>query len=56
MKFDIKQRGRPNNRDKSMIKLNNSPAVLASRISKTIVLPSHPNNLCDRLKLLPEEK
>ena len=55
-KFDIKQKGRPSNRDKSMIKLLNSPAILASGISKTLFLPSVPNELCDRLKIKLEEK
>ena len=30
MKFDIKERGRPSNRDKSRIKLLKSPAIMAS--------------------------
>ena len=55
-KFDIKQIGRPSNRDKSMIKLNNSPAIMASGISNTKFLPSDPNELCDRLKLLLKKK
>ena len=51
MKFDIKQKGRPTNRDKSMIKILNSPAIMASGISTTIFLPSDPNELFYRLKL-----
>ena len=37
MKFDIKQKGRKSNRDKSMIKLLKSPAIMASAsgVSKT---------------------
>ena len=38
-----------------MIKLLNSPSIMASGIS-TIFLPSDPNGLCDRLKLLLQEK
>ena len=55
MKFDIKQKGRPSNRDKSLIKLLNSPAILASGIW-TIFLPSDPNELCERVKLLLQER
>ena len=29
---------------------------MASRFSKTIILPSDPNEFCDRLKLLLQEK
>ena len=39
-----------------MIKLLKSPAIMASGISKTIFLPSDPDELCDRLKLLLQEK
>ena len=55
MNFNIKQRGRKSTRDKSMIKLLKSPAILASGIS-TIFLPSDPNELCDILKLILKEK
>ena len=55
MKFDNKQKGRPSNRDKSMIKLPNSPAIMASGFS-TMILSSDPNELCDRLKLLMQKK
>ena len=56
MKFDIQQKGRKSNRDKSMIKLLESPAIMASGISKTIFLSSDPVELCERLKLLLLEK
>ena len=56
MKFDIKQEGRKSNRDKSMIKLLKSPAIMASGISKTIFLSSDPDELCHRMKLLLQEK
>ena len=56
MKFDIKQKGRPSIRDKSMKKLLDSPAIMASGISNTIVLPPDPYELCDRFKLLQQEK
>ena len=56
MKFNIKQKGRKTDRDKSMIKLLKSPAIMASDISKTIFLSFDPDKLCDRLKLLLQEK
>ena len=39
-----------------MIRLLDQPAIMASGISKTIILSSDPNELCDRLKLLLQEK
>ena len=56
MKFNIKQKGRKSDRDKSMIKLLKSPAIMASGISKTKFLSSNPDELCDRIKLLLQEK
>ena len=55
-KFDSKPKKRPSKRDKSMIKLLNSPAIMASGISNIIFLSSDQNELCDRLKLLLQEK
>ena len=55
MNFDIKNIGRSSTRDKSPIKLPNSPAIMASGIS-TIFLPENPHDLCKRLKLLLQEK
>ena len=55
MNFDIKQKGRKSDRDKSVIRLLKSPAIMASGIS-TIFLSSHPNELCDRLKILLQQK
>ena len=52
MKLDIKQKRRKSNRDKSMIKLLKSPAVMASGFSKRIFLSPDPVELCNRLKLL----
>ena len=56
MNYDIKSTGRPNTRHNSMIRLLDQPAIMASAISKTIILSSDPNELCDRLKLLLQEK
>ena len=52
MKIDIKLKGRTSNRDKSMIKILNSPAIMASGISNTIFSPSDPNELCEGLRFL----
>ena len=59
MKFDIEQKGRKSNRDKSTIKLLKSPAIMASAsgVSKTkFFSSSDPDELCNRLKLLLQEK
>ena len=56
MHFDERRVGKKSTRDKTLIKLLNSPAIMASGISKTIILSSDPNELCDRLRLLLQEK
>ena len=56
MNYDTKSTGRPSTRHTSIIKILGSPAIKASGISKTIILSSDPNELCDRLKLLLQEK
>ena len=56
MNYDTKSTGRPSTRHTSIIKILESPAIMASGVSKTIVLFSDPNELCDRLKLLLQEK
>ena len=56
MNYDTKSTGRPSVRHTSIIKILESPAIMASGISKTIILSSDPNELCDRLKLLLQEK
>ena len=55
MKFNIKQKGRKNPRDGSVIRLLKSPAIMVSGVS-TVVLPETPDELCDRSKLLLQEK
>ena len=54
--YDTKSTGRPSTRHTSIIKILESPAIMASGISKTIILSSDPNELCNRLKLLLQEK
>ena len=56
MKYNIKQKGNKSNRDKSLKRLFESPAIMASGVSKTIFLSSNLNELCDRLKFLLQEK
>ena len=58
MNFDTKVLGNKSTRDRMRIKLLNSPGLIvsASGVSKTIFLSSDPNELCDRLKLLLQEK
>ena len=56
MNYDVKSTGRPSTRHNSMVRLLDQPAIMASGFSKTIILSSDPNELCDRLKLLMHEK
>ena len=58
MNFDLRAVGKKYNRDRTRIKLLESPGlmVFASSVSKTIFLSSDPNELCDRKKLLLQEK
>ena len=56
MHFDERRVGNKSIRDKILKKLLNSPAIMACGVSKTIFLSSDPNELCDRLKLLLQEK
>ena len=56
MNFNIKQKGRKSDRDRSLIKLLKTPAIMASGISNIIILSSDPDELCNRFKLLLQEK
>ena len=56
MNYDTKSIGRPSVRHNSMIRLLDQAAIMASGFSKTIILSSDPNELCDRFKLLLQEK
>ena len=56
MNYDTKSTGRPSVRHNSMIRLLDQPAIMASGFSKTIILSSDPNEPCDRLRLLLQEK
>ena len=58
MHFDQKAVGKKSTRDRTLIKLFKSPGLMvsASGVSKTIFLSSDPDELCERLKLLLQEK
>ena len=56
MNFDLKAQGNKSTRDRTLTKLLISPAIMASGISKTIILSPDPDELCNRLKLLLQEK
>ena len=58
MHFDLNAPGNKSTRDRKLIKLLNSPGLMvsASGVPKTIFLSSDANELCDRLKLLLQEK
>ena len=54
MNFNIKQKRRKIDRDKSKIKLLKSPAIMASAVT-TIFLPEKSDELCNRLNFLLQE-
>ena len=58
MRFDERRVGNKATRDRTLIELLNSPGLMVSRsgVSRTIFLSSDPNELCERLKLLLQEK
>ena len=56
MNFDKSRVGNKSTRDRTSISLLNSPAIMASGVSNTIFLSSDANELCDRLRLLLQEK
>ena len=56
--FDTKALGNKSTRDRTLIKLLESPGLMisASGVLKTIFLSSDPDELCNRLKMLLQEK
>ena len=56
MHFDLKAQSNKSTRDRTLIKLLKSPAITASGVSNTIFLSSDADELCNRLKLLLQEK
>ena len=55
MNFNIREKGNKSDRDKSIIRLLRSPRIMASGVT-TLFLSENPDELCDRLKLLLQEK
>ena len=55
MNYDTKSSGRPSIRHNSVIKILESPAIMASGVT-TIFLSENADELCNRLKLLLQEK
>ena len=58
MHFDPKAVGNKSIRDRTLINLLKSPGLIisGSGVSKTVFLSSDPDELCNRLKLLLQEK
>ena len=58
MYFDERRVGNKSTRDRTLIELLNSPGLMVSvsGVSKRTFLSSDPNELCNRLKLLLQEK
>ena len=58
MNFDLKAVGKNSTRDRTLIKLLKSPGLIvsASDVSKTIFLSSDPDEICNKLKSLLQEK
>ena len=56
MGFDERRVGNKSTRDRTLIDLLYSPAIMASGFSKTIFSSSDPNELCDKVRLLLQEK
>ena len=58
MHFDVKAIGNKSSRDRTLIKLLKSPSLMvsASGVSKTKLLSSDPDEICNRLQLLLQEK
>ena len=58
MYFDVRALGIKSTRDRTLIKLLKSPGLMisASGVSNTIFLSFDPDKLCDRLKLLLQDK
>ena len=53
--FDVNAPGNKSTRDPTLIKVPISPAIMTSG-SSTNFLPENPNELCDKIKLLQQEK
>ena len=56
MNYDTKSISRPSIRHNSVVKILNSPAIMASGVSNILILSSDPAEMCDRLRLLLQQK
>ena len=56
MHFDKRAQGNESTRDRILIRLLKSPAIMASSISKTIFLSSDLDEPCDRITILLQKK
>ena len=56
MNFDVKGQGTKSTRDRILLNLLKSPAIMASGISNTIFLPIDLEEICDRISLLLQEE
>ena len=58
MNFDLKAKGNKSTRDRTLVKLPISPSLMVSAlgVSKSKFYSSDPNELCDRLKFLIQQK
>ena len=56
MIFNIREKGNKRDRDKSIIRILRSPKIIASGVSKTIFLSYDPDELCNKLRLLLQER
>ena len=56
MNYDTKSIGRPSIRHNSVVKILNSSAIMASGVSNILFLSSDPDEMCDRLRLLLQQK
>ena len=58
MNFDLKAQGKKSSRDRTLLKLLKSPSIKASAsgVSKTMFLSCDPDEFCNILKLLLQQK
>ena len=56
MHFDVKTQSNKSTRDRTLIKLLESADIIASGVSKTIFLSSDPEELCQKFKMIIQEK
>ena len=56
MNFDLTAQSNKSTRDRTLIKLLKTPAIMALGVSKTIFLSFDLDELCNRIKLLLQQK